>query len=405
MKSRVLFVDDDPNILSAFRSILRKEYQVVTVEKAEEAIDLLSSSREEPFEVIVSDLRMPGVSGIECLKKARKIQPDAIRILLTGHADVDTAIESVNEGYIFRFLTKPCSKEVLRSALSAGVEQYRLVQAEKELLQKTLSGSVKVLVDILSLANPMAFGRANRLRRIMKELANALDVEEPWEFELAGMLSQIGCIALPGEVLESCFQNRTPTALEKKMFQTYPQIGYDLLKNIPRLQNVAEIIRYQEKDFNGGGTPEDKKAGEDIPLGARALHVAIAYDTIKEKGDSWSAALVTLQKETGKYDPHIVEILGEVGPERVTYELQEVMLKDLQPGMIIAEDILTNKGLLVISKGQEMTPALETRLRAFDNAMSIAQPFKMLVPQRKREESGVNGEKKDENKDHITARR
>jgi hypothetical protein len=121
--------------------------------------------------VVVSDLQMPGMDGITLLSSLRKVSPDTVRVLLTGHADVDAAIAAVNEGNIFRFLRKPCPPGALLRALEASVEQYRLITAERVLLEQTLRGSLKTLTDILAFVNPVAFGRAIRSRKIVGEFA------------------------------------------------------------------------------------------------------------------------------------------------------------------------------------------------------------------------------------------
>jgi len=140
MAEKILCVDDDPNVLSALERTLRKQYAIHTAEGAEEGIKAIEA--EGPFAVIVSDLRMPGMDGIQFLAHVKEIAPDSVRIMLTGHADLKVSIEAVNEGNIFRFLTKPCPPEKLSKALDAGIELYRLVKAEKELLESTLRGSV-----------------------------------------------------------------------------------------------------------------------------------------------------------------------------------------------------------------------------------------------------------------------
>ena len=143
MKEKVLFVDDDPNILEAYTRNLRKFYEIDTALKGDEGLARLNGK--EPYLVVVSDLRMPGMNGVEFLSKVKEKTPDTIRMMLTGNADLEAAIESVNKGNIFRFLVKPCSVEILKGALNDGIRQYNLVNAERELLEKTLLGSVKML--------------------------------------------------------------------------------------------------------------------------------------------------------------------------------------------------------------------------------------------------------------------
>ena len=178
MKGRILFVDDEANILSAYQRQYRKRFKIDTAQSGEKALVLLADNG--PYAVIISDMRMPGMNGIELLKRVEAIAPDTVRIMLTGNSDQQTAIEAINEGHIYRFLTKPCSPERLAKALVAGLEQYRLITVEHELLENTLKSIVQVLTDVLSLVNPEAFGRTARLKRHMYELALSMNLPEIW---------------------------------------------------------------------------------------------------------------------------------------------------------------------------------------------------------------------------------
>jgi len=200
MSEYILCVDDDENILKGFRRQLRGQFELETATSGQEGLELFK--RKGPFAVVVSDMRMPMMDGIEFLSRVREANPDSVRIMLTGNADMQTAIDAVNEGNIFRFLTKPCSSDELAKAINAGIEQYRLINAERELLQKTLTGSIKMLTDILSMVNPAAFSRASRLRRLVGRLAAEMKLPNLWQYELAAMLSQVGCLTLLPETLE-----------------------------------------------------------------------------------------------------------------------------------------------------------------------------------------------------------
>ena len=162
---RILCVDDEAHVLDGLSRVLRHRAEVVTAVGGPAGLALLQSDRD--FAVITSDLRMPGLDGVAFLAAACRLAPDATRLLLTGNADVRSAIAAINDGHIFRFLTKPCPPEVLIAAVDQAIAQYRLVTAERVLLQETLHGSVKALVDVLALASPVAFGRAARCQRLI----------------------------------------------------------------------------------------------------------------------------------------------------------------------------------------------------------------------------------------------
>jgi response regulator RpfG family c-di-GMP phosphodiesterase len=379
MSEKILFVDDDPNLLEAFRRTLRKQFTVETAQDGESA--LAAVAQHGPYAVVVSDMKMPGMNGIRFLAEVRRLAPSTVRMLLTGHTDLDGAIEAINEGHIYRFLTKPCAPETLIRTLSAGLEQYRLITAEKELLEKTLQGSVKVLTDLLSIVSPSAFGRASRVRRLVRELAAQLDITSTWELEIAAMLSQIGCLTLPEEALEKTFRGRDLSPAELKIFQDHPKVGHDLIVNIPRLETVASIIAYQNTRYDGSGALEDGLSGEAIPLGARILKVALDLDTLTSRGRSPADALAKMRFRTGWYDPVVLSALVTVLKARIRWELKTVSVDELTAKMILAEEVHSVSGLLLIARGQEVTPSLQIRLRTLRRYGALRETLKVLVPE------------------------
>src|SRR3984957_2922022 len=237
---RILCVDDEPRVVDGLAVQLRRDYQVLTAHSGQDALRILKEGAQPT--VIVSDMRMPGMDGAALLKHVRQLYPDITRILLTGETARDAAVAAVNEGQIFRFLTKPCATETLRAAIDAGVMQHRLVTAERVLLQETLVGCIKALVDILAITNPVAFGRATRLRRLSVELAGALEIKGFWQLEAAAMLSQIGFISLPTELVEKLYYGKRLTPEEKILAEGAPQVAQNLLGRIPRMEPVLEIL-------------------------------------------------------------------------------------------------------------------------------------------------------------------
>ncbi|MFH1749251.1 MAG: HD domain-containing phosphohydrolase [Planctomycetota bacterium] len=381
MSEKILCVDDDPNILQGYQRRLRKQCDIETALGGTEGLEAIASKG--PFAVIVSDMRMPGMDGVQFLAAAKQRAPDSVRMMLTGHADQETAVEAVNEGNIFRFLTKPCPPETFAKALTAGIEQYRLVTAEKVLLEKTLRGAIKVLTDVLSLTNPTAYGHASRVRRLVQKLCKHLEVEQSWQAEVAAMLSQIGCVTVPPNTLNKVYYGQMLTADESQMLEAHPSVGRDLVANIPRLETVAEIIAYQQKCFDGSGSPSDSAAGKEIPLGARVLKVAIDYDTLKWSGLADLEAIAELRKHSERYDPDVLAALGTIGTEE-SLDIQEVWAKDLRTYMIVADDVTTTDGTLLVSKGQEVTTSMRQRLMNFARNGRIEGPIRVLV----RAESG-----------------
>ena len=232
MNPRVLLVDDDPNILSAYTRTLRKRFCFDTALGGEEALALIQGG--DPYAVILSDMRMPVMDGIQFLAQARVLAPDTVRIMLTGNADQQTAIEAVNQGNIFRFLTKPCDPETLALSLDAAVKQYELVTAEKELVEGTLKGTLELLVELLAVADPVATSRAQALSPLAQKIAGVLELESPWVAGAAATLSQIGALTLPPGVLGRARAGEPVSGPEAEAVRRLPEISAGLIRHKKR---------------------------------------------------------------------------------------------------------------------------------------------------------------------------
>jgi response regulator RpfG family c-di-GMP phosphodiesterase len=379
MTEKILFVDDDPNVLASFQRQLRKEFAVETALGPREGFEAIKR-QSGGYAVIVSDLRMPEMDGIQFLSRVRDITPDTVRMMLTGNADLHAAIEAVNEGNIFRFLTKPCPMDILGKALVAGLKQHRLITAERELLEKTLRGSIKVLCEVLALLNPEAFGRATRITRYVKEIAARMDAPNLWELETAATLSQIGCIILPEETLEKIYHGWELTTKESQLFNMHPSIASGLLTNIPRMKRIAEIIEYQEKHYDGAGIPQEPRRGEDIPLGSRILKAVLDLDTLESRHESKGKALRELKKRLGWYDPEVLAAFDAVLGIEARYEIKSMRTNQLMDGMILAQDVVTPGGRLLLPKGYEVNRTLRERLRNYGESLGIEDSISVYVP-------------------------
>ncbi|HEV3438245.1 MAG TPA: HD domain-containing phosphohydrolase [Gemmata sp.] len=360
MNEKILFVDDEPNVLAAHERQLRKRYTVETATSGEAGLAALAGRG--PFAVIVSDLRMAGLDGVQFLARASERYPESVRILLTGYADIQHAMEAVNQGRLFRFLTKPCPQDTLCGALDAAIAQYRLVTAERELLDKTLRGSLQVLGEVLALANPTAFGRALRAQQLIRDLSEVIEGAKGWEVDVAAVLSQLGCIALPEAVLATANRGAELRPEERRQMETHPGVARDLLKPIPRLDQVVQIIAYQDKPFLAPSRPSLEKCGKEIPLGARLLKIVLDFDALLARGVPRSQAVTHLESRTGEYDPDILTALAMMVRRESAVEIREVTILDLGPGMVLAEDLYSDVGVLLLSKGNPITGALKRRL-------------------------------------------
>ncbi len=374
MKDKILFVDDNPSILSGLKRKLMGNYEITTALGPEEGLRAIDKFG--PFAVIVSDYQMPVMNGIQFLAKARDSAPDSVRMILTGQAALDVAINAVNKGEIFKFLTKPCPTEMLIDTLNSGIKYYKLVQAERDLLEKTFKSSIEVLTDILTLVSPAAFGRASRVERTMSKLALKLDIEAPWEFEVGTMLSQIGCVTIPADVVDKVYCGEPLDETEEMMYKTHPQLGHDLIAGIPRLENVADMILYQNKNLDGSGFPNDDVSGNDIPLAARALHIALDFDTLLASGASIEQAFDQLKQRSELYD---IEILEAFTSSVRVYQEKFVMFDELELGMILSIDLPTKSGSTIIVQGTKLTRSSMARLKNIHVTKEIVEPIKVLA--------------------------
>lgn len=374
MCKKILLVDDDPNILRGYKRQLRKRFQIETAAGGQEALEAIAA--DGPFAVIVSDMQMPGMNGAQLLTTARQAAPGSVRIMLTGNADQKTAMDAVNNGNIFRFLTKPCSPEALTNALEAGIEQYRLITAERDLLSKTLSGSVSILTEVLSLVNPTAFGHTTSVRRLVHQVCQEVKVDNAWEIEIAAMLCQVGCVTIPETTLSKLSKGELLTEEEKKTYQGHPQVGYNLISKIPRLKGAADIIAYQQKCFDGSGIPEDDKKEVQIPFGARVLKLVIDVVQIMAEGKSAEMAFGLIRQRKGWYDPSLVDVLAAILDTE--YAVNSVTISQLKEGMVLEEHVTNKKGDILLASGHEVTASLRERLMTFAaTGMGVREPIRV----------------------------
>ncbi len=379
IEEKILFVDDDVRILSAYKRKLRKHFKVETAVGGGEGLETLREKG--PFAVVISDMKMPGMDGIEFLTIVRETAPDTVRMMLTGYAEVSTAMNAVNEGNIFRFLTKPCPPELLVKSLRAGLEQYRLVIAEKDILDKTLSGTIRTLTEILSMMDPKLFDRLLTLRESIRTLALHLKIPNVWELEIAAMLSKIGQVTIPPMVMVKAQSGRPLTPVEKEMINRAPQVGYDLLSRIPRLENVAKIILYQNKYYNGLGLPKDRVKEKQIPLGSRLLKILSDLTQLQAKGYAMNRAFDIMASRTGWYDPKLLSITSRIllakDKQRFHTDIpsQQIKLAQLRPGHLLTSHILTKDNMLLVSAGQRITDALLLRISNWAKITGIREPI------------------------------
>jgi response regulator RpfG family c-di-GMP phosphodiesterase len=381
---KILFVDDEPNVLSALQRQLYNRYQVETAAGPDAGLAALRNWRD--YAVVVADMAMPEMDGVEFLSKVKEMAPDIVRVMLTGYADQTTVIEAINHGNIFRFLNKPCSTENLIETLEAGIRQNQLINAERDLLEKTFGGSLKVLTELLAMTDPRRFGTAEALRDNIRLLAEKLEVKETWQLEAAALLSQIGSVTIPPEVTLKMRLGHALSTNEKEILLRIPAIGSSLITNIPRLEEVARIILYQNKQFDGGGFPEDELRGAAIPLGARMLKVLCDLAHLEARGIPRDLALQQLRAKQGSYDPRVLGALSAVVPTQAPADDAEnkvitaVKFSQLRIGHLLQSNVETKSGILLVPTATRITPMLIHWLRNFSALYGIKEPILVINP-------------------------
>ena len=363
MTTKVLLVDDEPNILQGFKRHLRKSYDLELAVGGQAALETIASKG--PFAVVVSDMQMPEMSGVELLSRICELNEHTVRIMLTGNADQKTAVDAVNDGKIFRFLSKPCPPEILAQSLDSALEQYRLVTAEAELLNKTLSGSVRMLTQVLSLAMPEAFGLTQEARNLSKAVAERIGIGPMWQVEMAAMLMRVGCVSLPKDALREYLSGEDIRPEHAELIEETPKLGHGLVSAIPRLQGVAEFVLAQNDP------PADP-----TPIASRILRAVGDYQRFHASGSPFSA-LAKLQ-DASVYDPAVIDALSDVISE--TCESREVTVGELREGMVLEANLEDQSGRVLVAMGTEVHEAMIQKLEMLRRSgAGVREPIHVRV--------------------------
>ncbi|BBA44260.1 MULTISPECIES: HD domain-containing phosphohydrolase [Burkholderia] len=421
----ILLVDDEPSVLSALRRVFRPAgYEILTAESGEAALEVLASTE---VDLIVSDMRMPGMSGAEFLARARSLYPDTMRILLTGYAEIASVVQAVNDGGVYRYLNKPWDDHDLLLTLEQALEQRRLrreaarlaalTEAQNEALRRfnteletqvrarteelgqtvmfleaaqrdlksSFTAMVQVCASMIEIRCGSASGHAMRVGEIARRLALNSGMSElhAQDVYFAGLLHGIGKLSLPDELLRKPLTKMT--AEEHGLYLQHPLRAQMVLTPVAQLHKVASIVLHQYERFNGRGTP-DGLAGDAIPLGSRILAIARDFEGLRN-GDigaphSVEQALDALRSQAGvRYDPRIVDGLNELMRDPaslgIAASVAEVKSAQLREGMQLADDLRTHRGVLLMTKGSVMSAHQIELVRRFETREGTS--FDILV--------------------------
>lgn len=416
----VLCVDDEPSILSALKRVLRAEdCKVLQAGSGAEAMALME---QHAVDVVVSDMRMPGMDGAELLAQVRARWPDTARILLTGYADMKATVAAINEGQIYRYIHKPWDETELRltvrqaaerqhlarerdrlqaltqaqndelKALNAGLEQRvqertsALSQANEQLRRNYLS-SIKIFSNLMELRSGVLAGHGKRSAHLARRVASAMGMPEDavQDVFVAGLLHDVGFMALPDAILNKPVGKLNPQ--EMAQYQRHPILGAQSFMALDDHQAVATLIRTHHERFDGTGFPEQLQ-GADIPLGAHILGVVDTFDDLTH-GHLTGATLTEaeartlLQRGRGtQFHPEVIDVFLHITQVEKPKPQRMVAIRpdNLQPGMTLGRDLLSKEGVMLLPAGHVLTADMIHRIRKYESTEGLNLALDIRLP-------------------------
>lgn len=379
--NRILVVDDDLNLLNGIRRYFGTRFNISVAQNGDEALAMVTDHG--PYSVVICDMRMPGLSGIEVLERVTALAPDTVRLMLTGNADQKTAIDAINRGKVYKFFNKPCAPSNLAAGIEDALALYHRTIAEREILETTVAGSIRMVSDLLALADPVSFKSTTKIANWAGRIARAMGIANTWQVETAAGLSSLGLISVPPEVLARQRAGEKLTATEADIVARAPEVARNILCNIPRLEPIAEIVYYQDKYFNGMGFPGDAKAGPDLPVGARIIHVLKALAALSDLPPT-KDQFEFLGRESGRFDPEVLRagktcLIGKVEGhfEQPTSVLLDVPVSALRAGDELVSNLELDSGHLILAKDSRLTIALLSRVHNLRRIHSFNEPIRI----------------------------
>ena len=393
-KYTILLVDDEPSILTSLYRVFRKEeYEVLISDDPLEALDIL---KERNVHLIMSDYRMPTLDGITFLRNAMKLQPDAVRIVLSGYAESSVIIAAINDGGIYKFITKPWEDDLLKVEVRHALERYELGSTNRRLLedikrqneelkninqllsekineiQESILCTIEMLSYILKTKNHKLPTNIEEIDRVSLKVAHKLGLtaEETKALCIAAKLNDLGNIGIDSGILNKP-EKLTPE--ERKEVEQHPVIGETILSFLKGFESVSRVIRHHHENYDGSGYPDGLK-GEDIPVIARIIHLLDVYDALishrpyRPAMEYLDVKRILLESKGKKFDPEILDIFIDVlegREEESGPDIIEIAVNELKEGMVLASDIKTEKGLLLIASGEVIQPSHISKIRNF----------------------------------------
>ncbi|MGX1498524.1 HD domain-containing phosphohydrolase [Roseibium aggregatum] len=376
----VVVADPDKEVQTGFERLFGTHMRVVCFSETETALQFLKQNHGAA--VVFSSFNLPGRGGIAFLRAAETIAPQAARVMLTRETSAEAIKKTLNEGHAFMYLEKPCKPTDLASAMETALSHHIQLAKDRALLERTLAGSVKLLIDMLALFHPEAFRRTTTVRKQALRLAKRLGMRKTWELEMSVMLSPLGEALLPKQIIARYRAARSLTEQERNILDRSPVQTRDLLKNIPQLEKVSEYLFLSGRGFDGSGFPKDGPTGKEIPMIARILKLLtdLWYASPESGPDAAAFEALTINKR--KYDPMLLDLARDTLLDNVPEErkklVAECYIRSLRPGDVLIDDALTENGHeLVLSRGHMLTPTTIRRLEHFNQATGVRQPIRV----------------------------
>jgi CheY-like chemotaxis protein len=374
-KGSIMVVDDQPGNLELLEALLTQQGHAVRLfPRGRLALD--AASRHPP-DLILLDINMPEMSGLEVCRRLKaddKLAPIPVLFLSAYNEPRDrvNAFESGGADYI----AKPFELQEVRARVETHLQLYRSRQVERELLERTLGGAVKALSDLAHLTSPALAERSGALRNMVIHMTAQLRLPDPWQYELAATLCLIGCITLPSDAFEHAYVSDQPSSEELQMYRAHPDTGFQLLSQIPRLENVAEMIRLQQVETSHSANNSIAERG------SRMLKTAQELDRRMLRGIPFQTACDQLRAAPRKYPTEFLDALKDYSPSHVDFEVKHLLAPQLLPGMILVDDVVTRDGsLTVIAKRTTLTVTLIQRVRNFGKTRGVREPIDVRAPQ------------------------
>jgi len=375
MSEKILIVSKDINLLHSFQEMLGQKYNLQTTSNPGHSLTTVKS---EPFAIIIADNKFDNTDSIRFFSQVKRVDPDAVRIGLTDADNPDYIIKLVNEANVFKVLTKPVNLSELLNIIKDSIEYHHQILKQKAIASETIKGTIQILVDIIATTTPQASGRLTSLRQTVKKVANRLGLVNISELNIIAVLSHMGWISIPPKITKKKLTGQQLSSEENEIYRTHSEVGNQLLAKLPRLEEVARAIKYQQKHYDGGGFPSFPIKGKDIPIGARILKVATDFDELCTQMEPLNA-LGVMKNRKNIYDPDILLALeAEVYNLAEGYTFQEVEVSNVTSGMVLAKDIFDNKGVVLLSKGQEISDPLRLRLKNYAQLGYINKPIEII---------------------------